>query len=78
MSYWIEDALMEASVGLVSVLITEQYYKNNKIQPPEIEMPEDAEEKLEYLREFLKDVEIRNPAEIDYYLDYKNLIKYIS
>lgn len=78
MSCWIEDALMAASVCLVSMLITEQYYKNNKIQPPEIDVPAGTEEKLEYLREFLKDVEIRNPAEIDYYLDYKNLIKYIS
>lgn len=78
MSYWIEDSLVATMMGFVYILILREYYKNNHISAPELTgLPEEEAFKLHYLDNLLKDVEIRYPDQIDYYLDYKNILNLI-
>lgn len=79
MSYWIEDVLIATIMGFVYILILEEFYRNNRIENSGImNMPEDEQFKLDYLRELLKDAEIARPEHVDYYLDYHNIINLMS
>ena len=77
LSYWIEDALMATIIGFVYMIILEEFYKNQNMAAPSVDMPEDEAYKLSFLKELLQDAEISRPEHVDYYMDYRNIINLI-
>lgn len=77
LSYWIEDALMATIIGFVYMIILEEFYKNQNMAVPSVDMPEDEAYKLSFLKDLLQDEEISRPEHVDYYMDYRNIINLI-
>ena len=74
-SYWIEDSLVLTIMGYVAIIIIEEFFKAQNIKQPEmIQLPEDEQYKLDFLRELLKNANITRPEHIDYYMNYRNII----
>lgn len=79
MSYWIEDSLIATIMEYVYIIILQEFYKNNKIQAPNLtKLSEDEKFKFQYLSALLKDAKISRPDHVDYYMDYHNIINLMS
>lgn len=76
-SYWIEDSLIATIIGFVYMIILEEFYKNQNITAPSVDMPEDEAYKLSFLKDLLQDADISRPEHVDYYMDYRNIINLI-
>ena len=78
-SYWIEDSIVAASTPFVSMLIMAEAYRACGIPMPEITdvLTDEQRWVKDYYGELLGDVEISRPDQVDYLLDYRNLINLI-
>lgn len=80
MSYWIEESMVLTFMGIVFMLILDGFYKSAGIPNPGIDeklMSPDNMYTWNLLNERLKDVVISRPEQIDYFIDYRNVIKMI-
>ena len=74
-SYWIEDALISTIMGYVHMIIQEELYNTPTYDALKtIGLPDDEEFKVDFLRDLLKDKEISKAEDVDYYMDFKNII----
>lgn len=61
------------------MIILEEFSKNHGEEYPSMDwMPDDEKYKLQFLQELLKNAEITRPEQVDYYLDYRNIIDLMS
>ena len=81
MSYWIEDALVIMMMNIVYFIITAEYCKNLHMKVPEINidaMPQNEKYKMGYFQNLLENKEINSKEDVDFYMDYRNIIKLMS
>lgn len=70
-SYFMEDTVINMIMPFVFLIILNEYDKD------EAELPEDDGHVYEYLENLLKDKEINIPSDVDFYMNYKNIMDLI-
>lgn len=79
--YWIEESIVQYLVGdvwwLIQKAMTEELHLEVPSMPKIENFPEEKL-KLDFLEILMKDVVIEKPGDIEYYLNYKNIIKLIE
>ena len=79
MFYWIEESIVASIIGIVYVLILEEFYKNQNMNVPIHDyMSEKEMYEIDFFRELLKDAEITKPEHVDYYMNHQNIIALMS
>ena len=75
MSYWIEDSIVQCLTGYVFTIILQELYKSDNLDKPK-PVPDNPKDAfiMQYLEDLLKDAEIKKADQLDYYLDYRNLL----
>ncbi len=78
-SYWIEDALISTIMGYVYSIMQEELHNIPKFDDLKIiGFPEDEKIKLDFLRDLLKNKEISKAEDVDYFMDFRNIVNLIE
>lgn len=78
--YWIEESFAILLSEFMWLEILESFSKNNHIEIPEVDSPFNKYDlrKIKYIHNLVKNVEIKRPEDIDFYMNPKNIINLIN
>lgn len=78
--YWIEESFANLLSGYIWIEILESFSKSNHVEVPEMDSSfgEDGLRKRKYIHRLMKNVEIKRPEDIDFYMNPKNIINLIN
>ena len=76
-TYWIEDAIGASMMDVIKHLILQASLKHI-IKNPDDSIYDFDSMTLAFFKDLLKNVEITNKEQVDFYMDYKNIIDMIG